>query len=561
MKAHKQRRALFTNSCCWITLLIGYLGAISYFLVHQKTGTPLDEAPRRRLIRVEDQEALPLDIGSFVSPSKSPKTAPPFIVPPSGKFTAQALQNLPPLAIEEPSLSGSPAVVLADANKKQVVQSKPKTFVRQEAPPEEHNPATSDPAAAAAAAVVPPQARITPTEDIVRKLLALSRLPSAELQHQLNSTHGADVFQLQALERKECPANIDWLPVRPQPEAADHFRRRAQIAANHPHGGRDTPRPALVWYEHLSKAGGTSFCKLAKKNMPRREIPEYYCMPSEPGMPDARVGQWSNVKLGSWYDKQKQALVSNEWEPFPLDRLQMQLKGRRESGAAAKVAASEAATETAWGAGPLLTEGAARVAGVDPLLLLLVTTVRDPLNRLLSAWRFWGVLHNPSPKKPPAARWLKNMEARAKADSKSPRGMGKGVGTGRDFIARVGQPNFATWKFSGGTLPVFGWPFSDQPEEAWVPSFEQAVRTLSRFDLAIPMELLSEHPQPLGGLLGWEDFSVTHVVSSGKVVNTDAHAELGAEDYHKLWDANRLDHILYAWIRAVYLARIYCAVP
>jgi hypothetical protein len=43
-----------------------------------------------------------------------------------------------------------------------------------------------------------------------------------------------------------------------------------------------------------------------------------------------------------------------------------------------------------------------------------------------------------------------------------------------------------------------------------------------------------------------------------KVVNNDAHAELGAEEYLKLWDANRLDHILYSWIRAVYLARIHC---
>jgi|AntAceMinimDraft_1070359.scaffolds.fasta_scaffold119928_2 hypothetical protein len=151
------------------------------------------------------------------------------------------------------------------------------------------------------------------------------------------------------------------------------------------------------------------------------------------------------------------------------------------------------------------------------------------------------------------------MEARAKADSQSPRGMGKGVGTGQDFIARVGQPNFATWKFSGGALPVFGAPFAAQPPGSWQAPFAQAVRTLAAFDLAVPMELLSAHPEPLGDLLGWRDFRETHVVPSGKVVNNDARqGELTASEYAALEDANRLDLILYAWVKATYLARIHC---
>ena len=28
----------------------------------------------------------------------------------------------------------------------------------------------------------------------------------------------------------------------------------------------------MVWYEHLSKAGGTSFCMLAGKNMKSKEV-------------------------------------------------------------------------------------------------------------------------------------------------------------------------------------------------------------------------------------------------------------------------------------------------
>ena len=104
--------------------------------------------------------------------------------------------------------------------------------------------------------------------------------------------------------------------------------------------------------------------------------------------------------------------MSNEWEPFPLQRLDFQRGG--------------------GGGG-----GGSSGGGEGALELVLVTTLREPLNRLVSAYRFWGVLHNQNPTKPPLERWLRNMEGRARNDAASPRGMGKGVGTGRDFIAQV----------------------------------------------------------------------------------------------------------------------------
>merc|ERR1719231_268175 len=115
------------------------------------------------------------------------------------------------------------------------------------------------------------------------------------------------------------------------------------------------------------------------------------------------------------------------------------------------------------------------------------------------------------------------MEDRARNDAASPRGIGKGVGSGRDFIAQVGRPNFATWKFSGGALPVprereRPYPWAER-EELWAAPFEAAVRTLSRFDLAIPMEELSAHTAPLAELLGWRNFETTQFVPSGKVIN------------------------------------------
>jgi len=90
-----------------------------------------------------------------------------------------------------------------------------------------------------------------------------------------------------------------------------------------------------------------------------------------------QVGQWPNSKLASYAETSRKTLVSNEWEPFPLERLEW---------------ASSSSSSSSPSSSP------------PPLELVLVTTMREPLNRLLSAYRFWGVLHNPATTKPPASR-------------------------------------------------------------------------------------------------------------------------------------------------------------
>ena len=69
-----------------------------------------------------------------------------------------------------------------------------------------------------------------------------------------------DLFGLTGLSQGVCPAKnkLEWLPPRPSTKPGEVFRARAPNS--------------MVWYEHLSKAGGTSFCKLAQKNMKRPEV-------------------------------------------------------------------------------------------------------------------------------------------------------------------------------------------------------------------------------------------------------------------------------------------------
>ena len=380
-------------------------------------------------------------------------------------------------------------------------------------------------------------------DGIVNVLMELAQMPSEQLRNMLEGSDGEkDPFQLQALEQGECPfsqqssSSIDWLPDRPimSQTAAQWFQN--------PQASSSTSSPSssvVVYYEHLSKAGGTSFCKLAQSNMAKKEVPSYYCMPSEPGKVDARVGSWTEQKLQDYVQSHPHRLVSNEWEPFNhafLERfqptqLQQQIKEDANSH--------------------------------NDLILLFVTSIRHPINRLLSAYKFWGILHNPAEKKPSLDLWLHRYGNRSK----------KWKINSPDFTANVGNFNFATWKFSGGKLPTSDrqlhaptflsestaeTDFEAQTEDIWKEPFETAVRTLARFDLAIPMEYLSDHTAPLTNLLGWTNFDKSHVVPSGKIINNEATKELSPLQYAKLWDANKLDIILYRWTCAVYLARLYC---
>jgi hypothetical protein len=253
-------------------------------------------------------------------------------------------------------------------------------------------------------------------------------------------------------------------------------------------------------------------------------------MPSKPDAPDARVGAWPTQELEDYFLQKNHRLVSNEWEPFNLEYQKY------------------FSPETN-----------------DKVQLVFVTSIRNPINRLMSAHKFWGILHNGAKVKPTLEQWLTRYARRAKRWK---------VMDG-DFTANVGRFNFGTWKFSGGSLPVSDMnlqaenllttsmsleEFQDKSltEDQWRQPFETAVRALAQFDLVIPMEELSKHPQPVTEILGWNDFSQAHVVPSGKVVNNKASSELPPQEYDLLWQSNALDMILYYWSLAVYLTRLHC---
>ena len=388
--------------------------------------------------------------------------------------------------------------------------------------------------------------RAASIDQILETLMGLARMPTNDLRAMLEGTSSSpslvDPFHLAELRKGQCPWNgddlIEWLPERPLLQSSEWYRQdngnsNGYKTTNH--------NKVAVYYEHLSKAGGTSFCTMAKANMPKEEVPRYYCMPSEPGMKDARVGSWSREKLVKYFLEKPHRLVSNEWEPFNHDFLELQM-----------MSDLDLAGKNSGG-----------------IYLLFLTTIRNPINRLLSAYKFWGVLNNYDEKKPTLEQFLQRRGRRAS----------RWKMLSDDFAGNVGRYNFATWKFSGGQLPVTNLQINaeqhlkggvkdgatireiekTQDEQVWRQSFEKAVETLAKFDLAIPMELFDEHHEPLQHLLGWTNFEKTHVVNMGKVQNNDASAELNSDVFDVLWEANKLDFVLYYWTCAVYLARLNCA--
>jgi len=365
-----------------------------------------------------------------------------------------------------------------------------------------------------------------PLDNVVEYLTKLAIMPSNKLQRALNSEED-DVFQLSQLEKGNCPSNMqNWLPPRVSDEAARLFRERNKPQHHNNNPNKNKPLP-LLWYEHLSKAGGTSFCKLAGTNMFRSEVPSYYCMPSKKDDPDARVGLWSNDELAKYVQDGTKRIVSNEWNPFDPIRFDFQSENSKNPN----------------------------------IKVMFVTTIREPINRLLSAYKFWGVLHNQMNPHPTITQWLNRQHNRARHASVPD----------WEITNHVSRYNFAAWKFSNGKMPLPKPEVIDESvvppsvinyesESSWREPFSDAIRNLSRFDLVIPLELLwkPEHSILLKDVLGWDKLDEVHVVPTGKVEKTDAKAKVSPEQYEVLWNANRLDMILHAWSKALFLSKIHC---
>jgi len=372
----------------------------------------------------------------------------------------------------------------------------------------------------------------------------------------MKRSYGKDPFSLQELEQGKCPSGMntaEWLPPRPwnSEEIASMFQRKVEQLKNTDQGASDE-ETTLVWYEHMSKAGGTTFCGLAKTNLGPNLVPRYYCMPKRLGSKDldGRVGSWTNDELIGYTKRESHVLVANEWDPFDLSKLE--LSGRTLDGKQQQHASRPR--------------------------LLFVTTLRDPSDRLLSTYLFFRTKQNP----PTFQTWMKSNFGRLSNFE---------IGKKGAFRSNAARYNAIVWRYSGGQLQhhVVGseeeerssrkqqqqqksqFPLPMTDETLWKGPFETAIRALSQQDLILPMDIMTkdEGQEAMKRILGWNEVAIKagrgngdkesgHIVTTGKIRNSNAREYLSKDEYRFLWDANWLDNILVLWCRAVFLARLHC---
>ncbi|KAJ1451853.1 hypothetical protein M885DRAFT_487354 [Pelagophyceae sp. CCMP2097] len=362
-----------------------------------------------------------------------------------------------------------------------------------DAPPPHEAPLAPPEAPLAASPEAPSQEPAHQGPSLKEQLIALARLPPREAIAALD----ADPLGIEGFENAsawKCPAQR-LLQRAPSQTAASAMRAKAE--------------GAFVWFEHLSKAGGTSFCAFARKNLGPKRTPSYYCMPSE-GAPikgtDGRVGTWDAPRLADYVKRTGHAVLANEWDEFP---------------------------------GAMLCSGFLDSA-------VLTAVMRDPVDRLVSTYKFWGIFHNPNKHPPPLLQWLAREDAGARRwPIRSNR---------NNFASQVGRNNFATWKFSAGTSERFD--DCGQDVDCAVKSLMQALDSLENFHIVAPTKWQA-HAKPLWQALGFTKLDEVHIVPSGKIQDSKAD-EIGADDLRSLKEKNHLDYIVWAWVRRAFLERIHC---
>lgn len=86
---------------------------------------------------------------------------------------------------------------------------------------------------------------------------------------------------------------------------------------------REGKEGTFLFFQHLRKAGGTNFCSLAEKNLPKKARPQYYCMPDMGWSGNKNAGylhSWSNHDIITRMASSGHRIAGNEWENFDVSR-------------------------------------------------------------------------------------------------------------------------------------------------------------------------------------------------------------------------------------------------
>jgi hypothetical protein len=257
---------------------------------------------------------------------------------------------------------------------------------------------------------------------------------------------------------------------------------------------------SFLFFQHLRKAGGTNFCKLAQNNLPRKAMPSYFCMPDMDWSGKRCAGCLSSftndvitanmIRSGHRIIGKRNVLVclsfvvasnilsaqGNEWDPFDPSRF-------------------------------------------FDLPAVFATSFRKPLDRALSQFRFECVEDRGCLIKTIEEWWAKRKDL----------------------------TNVYTWTFSKRGLRKISVDMSAAARNARQEVIGKAIDVVARFHLVLVMEWLSYGSSHVEQTLGFKDTSALiqrvrpHISQAVRRDGQDVN-NLGAAGITKAsWDAK--DHL------------------
>jgi hypothetical protein len=108
----------------------------------------------------------------------------------------------------------------------------------------------------------------------------------------------------------------------PCPDASHRITLPDQRMLQKARDFRDAKPGTFLFFQHLRKAGGTHFCSLAEVNLPKKNLPNYYCMPDMDWSGRTKAGylhSWSNEEIIQRVAAQQHRIAGNEWDWFDVD--------------------------------------------------------------------------------------------------------------------------------------------------------------------------------------------------------------------------------------------------
>ena len=171
-----------------------------------------------------------------------------------------------------------------------------------------------------------------------RKLaVELAQLPPSEILTRLEQEDPFGVRALEKMMAQVSPEELfeDLLPritqIFPCPSTTERLGFPDQRNLTKAQAFRDNAPGVFIFFQHLRKAGGTNVCTLATANLPKKNLPSYFCMPDyywlrdkdnqKKGHNNGCAGclhRWSNDEIVSKMGPHR--IAGNEWDSFDPTR-------------------------------------------------------------------------------------------------------------------------------------------------------------------------------------------------------------------------------------------------